>query len=108
MRFNKMALNENDGLETLPDIEAERGKYDILAWPLEPGDAVAFQYTTIHGAPANLSKAERRRAFSLRLVGDHPSYRRVDGIVTSPPMRDVTLAHGAALAGPQFPVLLGG
>lgn len=108
MRFNKTALNENDGLEMLPDIEAERSKYDILAWPLEPGDAVAFDYRTLHAAPANLSKAERRRAFSLRVVGDNPRYRRIDGITTSPPMRDVTLPHGAALEGPQFPVLFGG
>jgi ectoine hydroxylase-related dioxygenase (phytanoyl-CoA dioxygenase family) len=108
MRFNKAALNENDGLEMLPDIDADRSQYDILAWPLEPGDAVAFQYTTIHGAPANLSKAERRRAISIRVVGDHPRYRRVEGVVTSPPMRDVTLPHGAALDGPQFPVLFGG
>lgn len=108
MRFNKTALNENDGLDVLPDIEADRSKYTILAWPLEPGDAVAFDYKTIHAAPANLSKAERRRAFSLRVVGDNPRYRRVEGIVTSPPMRDVTLPHGAALEGPQFPVLFGG
>lgn len=108
MRFNKTALNENDGLDVLPDIDGDPSKYKVLAWPLEPGDAVAFDYKTIHAAPANLSKAERRRAFSLRVVGDGASYRRVDGIVTSPPMRDVTLPHGAALTGPQFPVLFGG
>lgn len=107
MRFNKTALNENDGLDILPDIEADRSKYGILAWPLEPGDAVAFDYRTIHAAPANLSKAERRRAFSLRVFGDGATYRRIEGIVTSPPMRDVTLAHGAPVEGPQFPVLFG-
>ena len=108
MRFNKTALNENDGLDVLPDIEADRAKYNVQAWPLEPGDAVAFDYRTIHAAAANLSKAERRRAFSLRVFGDGATYRRIDGITTSPPMRDVTLAHGAAVTGPQFPVLFGG
>ena len=69
-RFNGQALNENDGLEESPDINGHRGDYDILAWPLSPGDAVAFDYRTVHGAPANNSPSAQRRAFSLRLVGD--------------------------------------
>ena len=31
--------------------------YEILGWAVKPGDAVAFDYRTIHGAPANTSKA---------------------------------------------------
>jgi ectoine hydroxylase-related dioxygenase (phytanoyl-CoA dioxygenase family) len=104
-RFNKTALNEGDKREAVPDIDADREKYNVLAWPLEPGDCVAFQYTTLHGAPANTSKAERRRAFSLRVVGDGATFFREEGKVTSPPMRDVKLKSGAPLTGPQFPVL---
>jgi ectoine hydroxylase-related dioxygenase (phytanoyl-CoA dioxygenase family) len=105
-RFNKTALNDNDAREAVPDIEANRGAYDILGWALEPGDAVAFQFTTLHGAPANTSKAERRRAFSLRVVGDGAVFHREDGKITSPPMREVKLHNGQPLSGPEFPLLL--
>lgn len=104
-RFNGAPLNEGDGREAVPDIEADRGKFPILAWPLEPGDGVAFHYTTLHGAPANTSRSARRRAFSVRMVGDDAVFVREAGKVTSPPMRDVVLADGAPLGGPQFPLL---
>jgi len=106
-RFNKTALNENDGLEPVPDIEGNRESYDILGWALEPGDAVAFNYMTLHGAPANTSKVEQRRAFSLRLLGDDVRFARREGVVTSPPFRGVSLPHGAVMDAPEFPMLLG-
>lgn len=105
-RFDGTALNENDGLEALPDIDGNRDDYAILGWALEPGDAVAFDYRTVHGAPANNSASAQRRAFSLRLVGDDATFARRSGITTSPPFEQVTLAHGDALSGPEFPVLL--
>ncbi len=106
-RFNKTALNENDGLEPVPDINGNRAAFNILGWALEPGDAVAFNYLTLHGAPANTSKAEQRRAFSLRLMGDNVRFARRDGINTSPPFRGVTLKHGDVMDAPEFPLLNG-
>lgn len=106
-RFNGQALNENDGLEPVPDIDADRSAYDIRSWELALGDAIAFNYRTLHGAPPNTSKTAKRRAFSLRLVGDDCSFVRREGLVSSPPFPDVTLASGAALDGPEFPVLKG-
>lgn len=104
--FNGTPLNEGDGLEAIPDINANRDAFDIRGWALEPGDAVAFDYRTVHGAPANDSPTEQRRAFSLRLVGDGAKFYRGDGQTTSPPFPDVTLANGADLDGDEFPVLL--
>jgi ectoine hydroxylase-related dioxygenase (phytanoyl-CoA dioxygenase family) len=106
-RFNKQPLNENDGLEPVPDINGNRDQYRILGWALEPGDAVAFNYMTLHGAPANTSKVDQRRAFSLRLIGDDVRFARRSGVVTSPPFRGVTLAHGAVMEAPEFPLLAG-
>jgi ectoine hydroxylase-related dioxygenase (phytanoyl-CoA dioxygenase family) len=105
-RFNKTPLNEDDGLEPVPDINSHRDQYQILGWALEPGDAVAFNYKTLHGAPANTSANEQRRAFSLRLLGDDVRFARREGVITSPPFRGVTLPHGAILDAPEFPLLL--
>lgn len=104
-RFNGQALNENDGLEPVPDIDADRDKYTILGWALSPGDAVAFDFRTLHGAPGNPSAHAQRRAFSLRLVGDDARFARREGRVTSPPFPTVTLANGALLDAPEFPLL---
>lgn len=105
-RFNGQPLNADDGLDEIPDIDAARDDYDILAWALAPGDALAFDYRTIHGAPANDSPGEQRRAFSLRLLGDDAVFARRPGIVTSPPFAEVGLPDGAPLEDPAFPRLM--
>ena len=104
-RFNGQPLNENDGLEEIPDIDADRDAFDIVGWDLAPGDAVAFDYRTIHGAPANHSLSAQRRAFSLRLVGDDVRFVHRPGRITSPPFDEVKLKHGDALTGEAFPTL---
>ena len=104
-RFNKTPLNENDGLEPVPDINGNRSAYDVLGWDLKPGDAVAFNYKTLHGAPANNSALTGRRAFSLRLLGDDVRFARREGVVTSPPFRGVTLKHGAMMDAREFPLI---
>ena len=106
-RFDGSALNENDGLEELPDINANKADYNIIGWPVSPGDAIAFDYRTVHGAPANTSASRERRAFSLRLVGDDVRFVRREGIVTSPPFKQVTLQHGDQVTSDEFPMLRG-
>ncbi|MGB0410831.1 MAG: phytanoyl-CoA dioxygenase family protein, partial [Pikeienuella sp.] len=56
---------ESDAYMPVPDPDAEG--MDVCEWPMEPGDAVAFNYGILHGARGNESTT-RRRAFSLRLV----------------------------------------
>jgi ectoine hydroxylase-related dioxygenase (phytanoyl-CoA dioxygenase family) len=56
-------------LGELPDIEADRGAFDIKVWALEPGDAVFFHMLTLHHA-GSVPGRHRRRAFSLRFLGD--------------------------------------
>lgn len=56
-------------MSEIPAIEADRDSFDIRGWAMEPGDAVFFHMLTIHhsyGVPG----ANRRRAFSLRFLGD--------------------------------------
>ncbi len=45
-----------------PDIDAHREAYDIVSWPVEPGDGIAFHGLTLHGSSSNDSCGARRRA----------------------------------------------
>lgn len=103
-RFNGTDLFANDRTERVPDISARRGEFDLAGWAMEPGDAVAFSFLTLHGAPGNVSETVRRRAFSARFVGDDAVFRDLGGL-GSPPFRDIALADGAPLSGPEFPVV---
>jgi ectoine hydroxylase-related dioxygenase (phytanoyl-CoA dioxygenase family) len=58
-------------LEDLPDIDADRAGFEILAWELEPGDAVFFHMLTLHAAGG---ATRRRRAFSVRFLGDDATH----------------------------------
>ena len=92
-------------LSEIPDIEADRSSYEILGWSLEPGDAVFFHMLTAHHA-YGVPGRNRRRAFSLRFLGDDmvhaPRTWR-----TSPPFPGLEdeLAAGAAMDHPLFPLL---
>lgn len=104
MRFDGTALYEGDDSEELPDIDADRSKYDIRQWAMAPGDAVAFDFRTVHGAKANEGGGSRRRAFSARWVGDDAVF--IDrGGKGSPPFRHLSLKTGEPLQGPEFPVV---
>lgn len=103
-RFNKAPLYETSDFEPLPDIDGHRGDFDIVGWALEPGDAVAFSFRTLHGAPPNRSLDRRRRAFSSRWVGDDARFAERPGM-TSPPFPDVTLRQGDEMDAPEFPLV---
>ncbi|WP_181946075.1 phytanoyl-CoA dioxygenase family protein, partial [Klebsiella pneumoniae] len=48
-RFNGSKLYSHSRFKELPDIDAHQEDYDIVSWALEPGDAVAFHFRTLHG-----------------------------------------------------------
>ena len=77
---------------------------DIREWPMAPGDAVAFSFDILHGARGN-DTAERRRAFSLRLVGDDARYVERPGR-TSPPFPGHEMRAGQVLREDWFPFLM--
>ncbi|WP_299988250.1 phytanoyl-CoA dioxygenase family protein [uncultured Ruegeria sp.] len=86
----------------IPDPDAEG--MTVVEFEMEPGDAVAFNYRTLHGARGNTSDS-RRRAFSLRLVGDDARYVERPGR-TSPPFPGHDMKPGQRLRKDWFPVLL--
>ncbi len=75
-------------LAELPDIEADRGAHDIRRFELAPGDAIFFDFLTVHGAPG------------------FPYPRPAPGPVAALPVgrcqaRAATLAHLAAVRRPR-------
>jgi ectoine hydroxylase-related dioxygenase (phytanoyl-CoA dioxygenase family) len=85
----------------VPDPDAEGMR--VLEWEMEPGDAVAFDFRTLHGARGNAGGA-RRRAFSVRLVGDDARYVERPG-PTSPPFPGHGMQAGERLREDWFPVI---
>ncbi len=92
-------------LAELPDIEADRDNYTIKAWALEPGDVVFFHMLTLHHA-YGVPGANRRRAFSLRFMGDDVVHAPRPWR-TSPPFEGLAdeLPAGAPMDHELFPVL---
>ncbi len=93
------------GYEPVPDIEGNPGDYDILSWSLEPGDAVAFNYKTLHNAPSNPGPG-RRRGFAHRWIGDDVRFCERPGKSSPPfPEMGVDLKPGNRMEGEWFPVI---
>ncbi|MEZ5114953.1 MAG: phytanoyl-CoA dioxygenase family protein [Candidatus Nanopelagicales bacterium] len=92
-------------LAELPDVEADRDAFPILGWALEPGDAVFFHMLALHAAAGS---GTRRRAFSLRFLGDDATHAprpwrtspQFDGLAE-------TLPAGAPFDDARFPLLIG-
>ena len=102
-RFDGQPLYASDRFDDMPDIEAGRSRLRILDWELDPGDAIAFSFRTLHGAPANRSRAARR-VFSSRWLGDDAVFAERGGR-TSPPFPHLKLRQGDPLAVADFPLV---
>ena len=92
-------------LAELPDIEADRGAFDIRRFELEPGDAIFFDFLTVHGAPG-FPYPGSRRILSLRYLSAEARHAPRPW-TTSPPFDglDAELAAGAVMDHPLFPVV---
>ena len=97
---------EGEALDAMPDIDGRRAEYEIASFEMAPGDAIAFHFLTVHGAPGNASARARRRAFAHRWVGDDIRFKVRPGEV-SPPFPEVheRLRDGDPLDDPAFPLV---
>ena len=93
---------DDDAYGPVPDPDREPGM-NVLEWAMEPGDAVIFDYRTVHGARGNPA-ATRRRVLSLRFVGDDVRYVERPGR-TSPPYPGHGMVAGERLREDWFPVV---
>ncbi len=84
--------SEFDG-ERVPDIEAARHEYDIVGFDVEPGDALVFNASMVHGARGNAGPS-RRAAFSTRWLGDDARWSPHPGCDPTVTQDHVTVAAG--------------
>ena len=70
-RFKTLKPLEGDTstYQPFPDIDEARDADRMRSFDLEPGDAIAFDYHTLHNAPPNQT-GTRRRAVSFRYMGE--------------------------------------
>ncbi|MGH7002582.1 MAG: phytanoyl-CoA dioxygenase family protein [Alphaproteobacteria bacterium] len=87
--------------ETIPDINAERSKHEIIHFDCEPGDLLIHHSLVIHGSPGNSTSDRRRRAISLRYAGDDATYAVRE--VGPKPVRDPGLSPGDHFGCDLFP-----
>jgi len=92
-----------EGYLPVPDPDKEPAKFPTVEWAMQPGDAVAFHFKTVHGARGNMSKTQRR-ALSLRFVGDDARYAERPG-PTSPPYPGHDMQAGQVLREDWFPFI---
>jgi ectoine hydroxylase-related dioxygenase (phytanoyl-CoA dioxygenase family) len=78
--FNPRRVSEDptlpyygEDMPPLPDIEAERDKWDIVSWAIEPGDVILAHPGVLHGGGAT-APGGRRRAITIRCYGEDIVY----------------------------------
>ncbi len=99
-------LYKSGDLPRLPDVEAERDQWRIEGWATQPGDAVIFHPSVLHGGGAP-GKSGRRRTLTLRFFGDDATYDARPGPTAAPRVEGLheRLKSGDPFRDPVFPLL---
>lgn len=88
-RFKTLEPLAGDTTEYAPFPEIDESSDNVVSFAVEPGDVLAFDFHTLHDAPANPTNT-RRRAVSFRFVGEGARYVDRPHEV-SPPFPDLGL-----------------
>ncbi|MBC47532.1 MAG: phytanoyl-CoA dioxygenase [Thiotrichales bacterium] len=97
---NESFYEDSKTFMDLPDSN----DYEIKEWETEPGDVIAFNFKTIHGANANINN-KISRTLSFRLVGEDVVFKNRPGR-TSPSFPGINQNNGERLREDWFPTLL--
>lgn len=90
----------------IPDVDADRGRYDIVGFELAAGDAIVFDAGTLHGAPGNRHVERPARRFSTRWTTPGARYRDAGpGAAAFWRQMGHGLAEGDPFTGPWFPTV---
>ena len=90
----------------IPDIEAQRlaGEVEVLGFPTQPGDVVAFHQATLHGGGSTV-RGQQRRMMALRFIGANAFRSPRTGIVDVRAQAK-TAGEGAGAEG-EAPIVIG-
>ena len=106
-RFKAVSFKDKDmykeDLPEVPDIAANRDKYEFIQYEMEAGDCTLHHGLTLHGAPGNSSQTQKRRAYIIRWAGDDVTYDPRPNL--QPMLRDPGIKVGDPLDCELFPVL---
>ena len=98
---NQSWYKDNNPFMDIPSLDKFKEK--ILIPELSLGDAVLFNFKTVHGSTGN-NTSKSRRAFSMRFIGDDVTY--IDrGGPTSPPFEGINLKTGDQMRKDWFPIV---
>ncbi len=104
-RFKTLEPLEGDTTQydQFPDIDLDSD--EIVSFAVQPGDVLAFDFHTLHDAPANPTP-KRRRAVSFRFVGEDARYVERPHDVSPPfPSLGLKLAMNEPLPEEWFPTI---
>ena len=101
--FVKYLKPEDPQYDEMPDFEADRDKYEIKSWSLEPGDMLAFDGFIVHSAKGNQTSTRRRRGYAVRFATDGATYDPNQGVANW--LEDESLEPGASFESTKFPVI---
>lgn len=90
------------GFELFPSVQELESLGESVVCNVEPGDAVAFHFRTLHSAPGTSDHPLRRRVVSFRYVGDDVRWVTRPW-KTSPPFEPNGLNDGDVLDDARFP-----
>ena len=97
---NESFYDDSENFMDMPDVN----DFEIRDWETRPGDVVAFNFKTIHGANANIAD-RKSRTLSFRLLGDDAVYKQRSGR-TSPSFPGINQKNGEHLREDWFPTLV--
>ncbi|WP_417517225.1 phytanoyl-CoA dioxygenase family protein [Minwuia sp.] len=92
-----------ENYEDIPDIDADRSAYDLLAWDMKPGDVIAFHAMAVHAAGGNRRADRRRRGYTVRYCGEDATY--FGGPGPNAGLRNPSLKTGDPIESAQYPLV---
>ena len=101
--FVKYMKPDDPQYDDMPDFEADRDKYDIKSWAMEPGDLLAFDGFIVHSAKGNRTSTRRRRGYAVRFATQGATYDPSQGVAEW--LEDSSLRPGDPFASQKFPVI---
>ena len=101
--FVKYLKPDDPQYDEMPDFEADRDKYEIKSWALEPGDLLAFDGFIVHSAKGNQTSTRRRRGYAVRFATDGATYDPNQGVANW--LEDESLEPGASFQSAKFPLI---